>query len=134
MLAENIFENSAGKISQYIQTGRKQIIFQDPYSSLNPRMMVEELIREPLEVAGTYKSRKEINKKVTELMDLCGVEERLRSSYPYELDGGRRQRIGIARALAVNREFIVCDEPVSALDVSIQAQVLNLLMDWSTLI
>lgn len=108
---------------------RMQIIFQDPYSSLNPRMVVEELIREPLQVSGVYKSKQELNRRVTELMELCGVEERLRNSYPHELDGGRRQRIGIARALALNPEFIVCDEPVSALDVSIQAQVLNLLMD-----
>ena len=106
-----------------------QIIFQDPYSSLDPRMMVEDLIREPMVVSKKYKSRDELHRQVKKLMDLVGIESRLASAYPHELDGGRRQRIGIARALALDPEFIVCDEPVSALDVSIQAQVLNLLMD-----
>ncbi|MCD8106237.1 MAG: ATP-binding cassette domain-containing protein [Lachnospiraceae bacterium] len=104
-----------------------QIIFQDPYSSINPRMTIEEIISDPLKSYGWR--RKELSDKVTELMEFTGVEDRLRMSYPHELDGGRRQRVGIARALALDPQFIVCDEPVSALDVSIQAQVLNLLMD-----
>ena len=106
-----------------------QIIFQDPYSSLNPRMTVEELIAHPLKVNKIYKSKSEIDKRTHELMDLVGLAERTSKSYPHELDGGRRQRIGIARALALEPRFIVCDEPVSALDVSIQAQILNLMMD-----
>ena len=106
-----------------------QIIFQDPYSSLNPRMTVEDLIAHPLVVNKIYKSKAEISKRTEELMDLVGLAQRVRTSYPHELDGGRRQRIGIARALALNPKFVVCDEPVSALDVSIQAQILNLMMD-----
>ena len=105
-----------------------QIVFQDPYSSLNPRQTVEQIIREPLYLTRKY-SRQQISDEVTRLMELCGVEERLRLAYPHEMDGGRRQRVGIARALALNPDFIVCDEPVSALDVSIQAQVLNLLKE-----
>lgn len=105
-----------------------QIIFQDPYSSLNPRLTVEETIREPLRISGRYK-RGEIEEVLDELLDKVGIDERLRYAYPHEMDGGRRQRVGIARAIALNPDFIVCDEPVSALDVSIQAQVLNLLMD-----
>jgi len=108
-----------------------QIIFQDPYSSLNPRMTVFETIAEPLKyhkiIPGA--SKQDINRRVAELMDTVGLAERLVNTYPHELDGGRRQRIGIARALAVNPRFIVCDEPVSALDVSIQAQILNLLKE-----
>lgn len=107
---------------------KMSIVFQDPYSSLNPRYCVEETIREPLKEAKRF-SRKEIDLRSEELMDLVGIEDRLRLAYPHEMDGGRRQRVGIARALALNPEFIMCDEPVSALDVSIQAQVLNLLMD-----
>ena len=105
-----------------------QIIFQDPYSSLNPRMTVTETIQEPLYLSGRYK-KGELEKETERLMDLVGVEKRLRNAYPHELDGGRRQRVGIGRAIALNPKFVVCDEPVSALDVSIQAQVLNLLQD-----
>ena len=105
---------------------KMQIIFQDPYSSLDPRKTAEQTIREPLQVARKF-SKAEIEEKPTELMELVGIDERLRKAYPHELDGGRRQRIGIARALALDPKFVVCDEPVSALDVSIQAQVLNLL-------
>ena len=107
---------------------KMQIIFQDPYSSLNPRMTIEETIREPLKLSGRF-SKKELDDEVDRLMDLCGIEERLATAYPHELDGGRRQRVGIARALALHPDFIVCDEPVSALEVSIQAQILKLLMD-----
>ena len=104
------------------------IVFQDPYSSLNPRMTVEATIMEPLQRAKRF-SRTEIRERTEELMDLVGIENRMRLAYPHEMDGGRRQRVGIARAIALDPQFIMCDEPVSALDVSIQAQVLNLLMD-----
>ena len=104
-----------------------QIIFQDPFASLNPRMTVQETIMEPLELAGYHKSK--LMDKTEEIMDMVGIDERLRHSYPHELDGGRRQCVGIGRALALDPAFVVCDEPVSALDVSIQAQVLNLLQD-----
>lgn len=106
-----------------------QMIFQDPYSSLNPRMCVYELIADPLRVYKMCKNKDEERARVSELMDTVGLAARFTFAYPHELDGGRRQRIGVARALALSPEFIVCDEPVSALDVSIQAQILNLLQD-----
>ena len=106
-----------------------QIIFQDPYSSINPRQSVSEIIAEPMIVNKTFKSKEELLRRIDQLMEIVGLAERLYNTYPHELDGGRRQRIGVARALALDPKFIVCDEPVSALDVSIQAQILNLLMD-----
>ena len=105
-----------------------KIIFQDPFSSLNPRMTIEQTITEPLIISGRF-SGKDAQIEAERLMTMVGIDLRLRLSYPHELDGGRRQRVGIGRALALNPKFIVCDEPVSALDVSIQAQVLNLLQD-----
>lgn len=106
-----------------------QIVFQDPYSCLNPRMDVKSLIEDSLKVSGNGESRAEREEKVYEAMNLVGLEKRLATSYPHELDGGRRQRIGIARALILQPKFIVMDEPVSALDVCVQAQILNLMLE-----
>ena len=110
---------------------KMQIIFQDPYSSLDPRMTVAQAIAAPLVLQGVYGKHDKagISARVHELMDVVGLARRFVNSYPHELDGGRRQRIGIARALSLRPKFIVCDEPVSALDVSIQAQILNLMQD-----
>ena len=108
---------------------RMQMIFQDPFSSLNPRMSVSQIIAEPLQIHHICKSKEDLDQRIRNLMDTVGLAERFTNAYPHELDGGRRQRIGIARALALEPEFIVCDEPVSALDVSIQAQILNLMQD-----
>jgi oligopeptide/dipeptide ABC transporter ATP-binding protein len=137
-----LVEPSAGKIlyegEDIVECGKArfqemrkkmQIVFQDPYSSLNPRMSVVEIIAEFMIVNRTCSSRFEAYNQASKLMDIVGLARRYANSYPHELDGGRRQRIGIARALSLNPQFIVCDEPVSALDVSIQAQILNLLMD-----
>ena len=104
-----------------------QLIFQDPFSSLNPRKTVSETIEEPIRLANLIPDKDERFMRVVELMEIVGLAERLVNTYPHELDGGRRQRIGIARALAMDPKFIICDEPVSALDVSIQAQILNLM-------
>ena len=124
---ENITYASKSRMKELRQ--EMQMIFQDPFSSLNPRMSVTTAIEEPLKIMNLCNSSQERKQKVKELMDTVGIAERFANSYPHELDGGRRQRIGIARALAVSPRFIVCDEPVSALDVSIQAQILNLLQD-----
>lgn len=106
-----------------------QMIFQDPFSSLNPRKTVSQTIMEPMIIHKLYKTKSEMMEKVLEIMEIVGLTERLVNTYPHELDGGRRQRIGVARALSLSPKFIVCDEPVSALDVSIQAQILNLMKD-----
>lgn len=106
-----------------------QLIFQDPYSSLNPRQSISEIVAEPFKIYKTYKNKNSMYERVEELLDTVGLAKMYANSYPHELDGGRRQRAGIARAIAMSPDFIVCDEPVSALDVSIQAQILNLLMD-----
>lgn len=137
-----LIEPTAGKVifdgqdvtalsSRQMRSMRKQmqIIFQDPFSSIDPRKSVSQTIMEPLLEQKIYSSRVEAQKRVQELMEMVELEQRLTNSYPHELDGGRRQRVGIARALALSPKMIICDEPVSALDVSIQAQVINLLSD-----
>lgn len=124
---ESIIHKNAGEMRRMRQ--KMQIIFQDPYSSLDPRMTVSDLISEYMLVNHTYGTRAEVEAETRKLMDIVGLAARFADAYPHELDGGRRQRIGIARALSLNPQFIVCDEPVSALDVSIQAQILNLLID-----
>ena len=106
---------------------RMQVIFQDPYSSLNPRMKIGAIIGEPMKVHGIYPDRRERVERVAELLSVCGLNPKFMDRYPHEMSGGQRQRVGIARALSLNPQFIVCDEAVSALDVSIQAQVINLL-------
>ncbi|MFH1605139.1 MAG: oligopeptide/dipeptide ABC transporter ATP-binding protein [Pseudomonadota bacterium] len=108
---------------------RMQVIFQDPFSSLNPRMKVGSIVGEPMKVHGIYPRRKEREQRVAELLLVCGLNPKFIDRYPHEMSGGQRQRVGIARALSLNPHFIVCDEAVSALDVSIQAQVINLLED-----
>jgi oligopeptide/dipeptide ABC transporter ATP-binding protein len=106
-----------------------QVIFQDPYSSLNPRMKIGEIISEPMKVHGTEPNKAARDARVMELLRLCGLDPRFADRYPHEMSGGQRQRVGIARALSVRPEFIICDEAISALDVSIQAQIINLLED-----
>ncbi|MCL1994285.1 MAG: ATP-binding cassette domain-containing protein [Spirochaetes bacterium] len=122
---ENILEYNRAKMREMREN--MQIVFQDPFASLNPRMSVFEIIAEPLQINKKAKNRSELYSMVQSLMETVGLAARLENAYPHELDGGRRQRIGIARALALRPKFIVQDEPVSALDVSIQAQILNLM-------
>ena len=122
-------EDLAGMSDERLKTLRQkiQVIFQDPFSSLNPRMKVGQILAEPMRVHRLYATAGERNDRVDELLRVCGLNPKFIDRYPHEMSGGQRQRVGIARALALNPEFIVCDEAVSALDVSIQAQIINLL-------
>jgi len=126
---DNIDINNLQKNDLRLIRSKMQIIFQDPYSSLDPRKTVAATIGEPLIIHKRIKDKRDLRERVLALMQMVELEERLYSAYPHELDGGRRQRIGIARALALEPKFIVCDEPVSSLDVSVQAQILNLMQD-----
>jgi peptide/nickel transport system ATP-binding protein len=124
---EDISNPNAAKLHQLRR--HMQMIFQDPFSSIDPRMTVSQLLGEPLLIHGLYENKEDYSRKIKEAMDMVGLASRLKNTYPHELDGGRRQRIGIGRALILRPRFIVCDEPVSALDMSIQAQILNLMQD-----